>query len=259
MRRQIDRYDVEHQFALGRVEAVAAAGKISQRRAGVDALVPSRERIAKRALDHRGTHNGRRDRVAARRTPTARRGSWCSCRCWAIPICARAPGRSPSAAPRPIACASARAAASWASPPSGSALTTCSSSAWRTWSCGFGFDAGDGGERVANLAPQREVAPAVGAPVDRNVVLVTMAVGVARGVAGRNVKQGGAALAAELDHIGDADGVDRERFFQRGLEVDQPGAMHHRVDLAAAGALRLRETRSSSVMSPQSTMSFSST
>ena len=100
---------------------------------------------------------------------------------------------------------------------------------------GFSFHPGDGGERVANFAPQREVAPAVGAPVDRSVVLETMAVGVARGVAGRNVKQGCAALAAELDHMGNAGGVDRERFFQRGFEVDQPGAMHHRVDLAAAG------------------------
>ena len=104
---------------------------------------------------------------------------------------------------------------------------------------GFRFDARDRGERVADFAPQREVAPAVGAPVGRYVVLETMAVGVARGVAGRNVEQGGAALAAELDHVGDAGGVDRQRLLQRGLEIDQSRAMHHRVDRAAARRLAL--------------------
>ncbi len=63
VRRKIDRYDVEHQLAPGRIEAIAAAGKISQRRAGVDALVPSREWIAKRAFDDRGSRHRCGNRV----------------------------------------------------------------------------------------------------------------------------------------------------------------------------------------------------
>ena len=234
VRRQIDRYDVEHQFALGRVEAIAAAGKISQRSAGVDALVPSRERIAKGALDNRGTRNGRRDRVLRGEhqlltealavavgvgpSPSAR----------ALQADLLQPLLDPSLAP-----ALSRGFMGVAAVGVGVDHVQLVGLAHLV--VGFSFHAGDGGERVANFAPQREVAPAVGAPVDRSVVLETMAVGIARGVAGRNVKQGGAALAAELDHMGNAGGVDRERFFQRGLEVDQPGAMHHRVDLAAAG------------------------
>ncbi len=53
------------------------------------------------------------------------------------------------------------------------------------------------------------------------------------------MEQGGAALAAELDHVGDAGGIDRQRLLQRGLEVDQPRAVHHRVDRAAARRLAL--------------------
>src|SRR5208282_5255159 len=67
---------------------------------------------------------------------------------------------------------------------------------------GFRLDPRDGSQCVADFAPQGEVTPAVGTPVDRNVVLEPMAVGVARRITGRNMEQGGAALAAELDHVG---------------------------------------------------------
>src|SRR5262249_1304040 len=54
----------------------------------------------------------------------------------------------------------------------------------------FRLDPRGRGERVADFAPERKIAPAVGTPIDRDVVLEAMPVGVARGIAGRDVKQG---------------------------------------------------------------------
>src|SRR5208337_5175424 len=67
VRREIDRDNVEPQLRLGRIKSIAAAGEISQRRAGVDALVPSGERIAERAFDHRRTHDRDVEHVAIRK------------------------------------------------------------------------------------------------------------------------------------------------------------------------------------------------
>ena len=232
VRRKIDRYDVEHQLAPGRIEAIAAAGKISQRRAGVDALVPSRERIAKRAFDDRGSRHRGGDRVLRGEDQLL------------AEALAVAVGVGPSPAPRALqadllqplfdpslAPALGRRFVNVAAVALG--IDHVQFVGLTGLVVGFRFDARNGGERVAHFAPEREVAPAVGAPVGRDVVLETMAVGIARGVTGRNVEQGGAALAAELDHVGDADGVDRERLLQRRFEIDQPRAMHHRVDRAA--------------------------
>ena len=108
MRGEIDRDHVEHQLRLGGIKSVAAAREISQRRAGVDALVPSGKRIAQRAFYHRRAHHRDVERRRDSRAPTVRQDSWCSCTCWAIPNSARACDRRPSAAPRPIACADAR-------------------------------------------------------------------------------------------------------------------------------------------------------
>ena len=97
----------------------------------------------------------------------------------------------------------------------------------------LGFDSSDRGARVADFAFEAEFAPAGGAPVLRQVVLEAMTVGVACHIAGRDVNHRRADLAAELDHVGDADGVDCQRFFQRRLEVHQAGAVHDRVETAA--------------------------
>jgi hypothetical protein len=59
-----------------------------------------------------------------------------------------------------------------------------------------------------------------------------MAVGDPGDVAGRDMHHRGAELAAELDHVGDAGGVDLDRPFQRGLEVHQAGAVDDRVETA---------------------------
>ncbi len=78
----------------------------------------------------------------------------------------------------------------------------------------------------------------VGAPVVRNIVLVAMPVGAARDVARRHMHHRGAKLAAELDHVGNAGGVDLDRLLERRLEVHQPRAMHDRVDTAWLERLR---------------------
>src|SRR5579863_2545505 len=55
---EVHRDDVEHQLRAGGVEAVATSREIGERSAGVDALIPSGERICERTLDYRGAHDG---------------------------------------------------------------------------------------------------------------------------------------------------------------------------------------------------------
>src|SRR5438552_17327135 len=66
MRGQVNRHHVENEFTLRRIEAIAAAREIGERRTGVDALVPSGNRIGQRAFDYRWACDGRRNRVACR-------------------------------------------------------------------------------------------------------------------------------------------------------------------------------------------------
>ena len=96
----------------------------------------------------------------------------------------------------------------------------------------LGLHALDGGQGVANFTLEAEGFAGVGAPVLGDVVFVAMAVGAAGRVAGRHVHHGGADFAAELDHVGDAGGVDLDGLFQRRLEVHQPGAVHDGVQTA---------------------------
>src|ERR1700722_17529788 len=66
MRGEIDRDNVEHQLRLRGIKSIAATREVSQRRAGVDALVPSGKRIAQRAFYHRRTHHRDVERRAIR-------------------------------------------------------------------------------------------------------------------------------------------------------------------------------------------------
>ena len=102
----------------------------------------------------------------------------------------------------------------------------------------LGLHALDRGERVANLAFEAKRLATVGAPILGDVVFVAMAVGDSRDVARRHMHHRGADLGAKLDHVGDAGGVDLDRFFQRRLEVHQPRAMHDRVEAARLERLR---------------------
>ena len=253
MRRQIDRDDIQHQLRRARDRSGSPSRQVGERRAGVDALVPSRQRIGQRALDHRRPHHRRRRASRAPPAPTARPGSWCSCRYWAIPSSARAAAdlslscssthclrrirstrrdsrrrrRRPRRRPRNSACrawsresASIRSIAARASRISRCRLKG-SGARWGTNRSGCRLRS-DGRRRCPPHSRSR------------------------RGSAWRR-------LAAEFDHVGDADGVDHKRLFQRGLEVDQPRAMHHRVETARLDRLRFFASSPGSVMSPGTT------
>src|ERR1700691_239174 len=228
MRGKIDRDHVEYQLSFRGIEAVAAAGEISQRRAGVDPLVPSGERIAQRALDYRGTNDGDLERVAIGQHQ----------------LLAETLGVTVSVGPSP----GLRALAADLLEPFLDPLLApmLDRRLARSVSVGvvvvelrmaqliarLGLHPRDCGERVADfpLEPKR-LAPA-GTPVLRNVVFVAMTVGAAGDVAGRYMHHRGAEFGAERDHVGDAGGVDLDRLFQRSLEVHQQRAVHDRGETA---------------------------
>ena len=64
-----------------------------------------------------------------------------------------------------------------------------------------------------------------------------MAVGGARRITSRDVQQRGPLLAAELDDVADAVTLIASAFSSDGLEIDQSGAMDHRVERAVAQQL----------------------
>src|SRR5581483_9111137 len=102
----------------------------------------------------------------------------------------------------------------------------------------FRLDPGNRRERVADFPLEVEILLSDRAPVLGQVVLVTMAVGGPRHVTGGNVKQRGAGSPAELDDVGDSGRVDLDRPGERRLEVDQSGAVNHRVEAVALEWLR---------------------
>src|SRR5712692_877055 len=234
LRREVDRHDVEDQFALGRVEAIALSSEIRERRAGVDALVPPGERIAERAFDYGGAHDGRDNRIARREHE----------------LLAEALGVAVSIGPSPTQCA---IAANFLEPLFHPPLAHRFENVIAPFArigvfigarraefrlarlvMRFRFDPIDGRERVANFAPRVEIAPAIGTPVDRYVVFEAMAVGAAGRVAGRYVEQRRASLAAKFDHVGDTSRVNRDRLLERRLEIHQSRAVNHGVELVVA-------------------------
>ncbi len=237
MRGKVNRDDIEHQFRIGRIEAIAASREVRERRAGIDALIPSGERVGERALDYRRAHHGDIEVVALREDQ----------------LLAEALGVAVSVGPSPTK--GARLAdflEALFDPPFAAAIGDRLMLAILRIVVGrgreviiagqlgltkliarFRFDARNGGERLANLSLQIEVALADRAPVLRDVVFVAMAIGNARRIAGRDVHHRGIMLLAVFDDVGDAERVDGNRFLQRGLEIHHPGAMHDRIERAA--------------------------
>src|SRR5208282_1890045 len=212
----------------------AAAGKVGQRRAGVDALVPSGKWIAQRAFYYRRAHYRDAESIALREHQ----------------LFAKALGVTVGVRPSPTLRALAADVLEALIKPLLAAMLECGLArrvgvAVVAAKLGvtqliarFGLHAFDRSERVSNLALEPKRLAPVGAPVFRKVVFVAMAVGAARDVAGRDMHHRGAEPAAELDHVGDAGGVDLDRLFQRGLEVHQARAVDDRVEAARLERLR---------------------
>src|SRR5580692_2702280 len=234
MRGEIDWDYVEHQLRLRGIKSVAAAREVSQRRARVDALVPSGERIAQRAFNHRRAHH--RD---------VEPFSICQHQLFAktLGVAVRI---GPSPTLRALAADVLQALLEPLLAPmlerrlARITVVVLIAAKLRVTQliARLGLHPLDRRQRVANFALEPKRLARIGAPVLRDVVFVAMPVGDSRDVAGRHMHHRGADFAAKLDYVGDAGGVYFDRLLERRLEIHQSRAMHDRVETARLERLR---------------------
>src|SRR3984957_13559761 len=234
MRGEIDRDHVEHKLGFGRIKAVAAAREISQRGAGVDALIPSGERIAQRAFYHRRAHDRDVERVATREHQLLAKTLRVTVRVGPSPTLRALATDVLQALLEPLLAPMLDRRLAWIA-----VIVFVTAKLRMTHLIArLGLHPLDRRQRIANFALEPKRLAPVGAPVFRDFVFIAVSVGDSRDVAGGHMHHRGADFAAELDHVGDASSVYLDRLFQRRLEIYQPRAMHDCVQAARLERLR---------------------